>query len=61
MIIQLLKGTDTLVGEATLSKLFCRHSEKGSTLTEKNLLPKGSKIFPFRVYLFSEGARYAGK
>ena len=35
------------------------HSEKGSTLKGKNLLPlfapKGSKFFPFRVDPFSEG------
>ena len=30
-------------------------SEKGSTLKGKNLLPFGSKFFPFRVDPFSEG------
>ena len=45
----------------TLSDLFCPPSEKGSTLKGKNLLPKGSKFFPFRVDPFSEGAWCAEK
>ena len=50
-----LRETDILLAEATMSKLFCFPSEKGSTLKEKNLLPMGSKFFPIRVDLFSEG------
>ena len=37
--------TDTLKGEATLSKLLCLTSEKGSTLKGKNLLPQGANSF----------------
>ena len=29
--------------------------EKGSTLKGKNFLPQGSKFFPFKVNLFSQG------
>ena len=39
------RGTDTLSGEATLSKLFCLSSEKWSILKEKNLLPLGANSF----------------
>ena len=42
-----------------MSKLFCFHSEKGSTPKGKNLLPNGSKFFPFRVDLSSEGTQCA--
>ena len=37
---------DTFSEEATLSKLFCLPSEKGSILTGKNLLPVGANSFP---------------
>ena len=40
-----LKGTITLSGEATLSKVICLRSEKESTLKGKNLLPKGENSF----------------
>ena len=32
-------------------------SEKGATLKRKNLLPKGSKFFPFREDPFPEGSK----
>ena len=51
---------DKLSGEGTV-KLVCLPSEKGSTLKRKNLLPLGSKFFPFRVDLFSERVWCAGK
>ena len=38
-----------------MSKLFVSPSEKIFTLYGKNLLP-GSKFFPYRVNIFSEGA-----
>ena len=47
--------------------VFCSVSSqvpflKGSTLKGKNLLPLGSKFFPFRVDLFSEGSKnYFGR
>ena len=44
----ILRGADTLSGEATLSKWFCLPSEKGSTL-------KGENLLPFRVDPYSEG------
>ena len=47
------RETDTLSKEITLSILFFRPSEKRSTLKGKNLLPGGSKFFPFRVDPFS--------
>ena len=56
MYLPYLRGMNTLSGETTLSKLFCLPSEKGSTLKGKNLLPIGSKFFPFRVDPFLEGA-----
>ena len=40
-----------LMGEITLSKLFCLPSKKGSTLKGKKL----SKFFPFRVDPFQNG------
>ena len=41
-----LRGMETLSVVATLSKLFCVLSEKGSTLKGKNyLLPKGANSF----------------
>ena len=36
-------------------------SEMGSTLKEKNLLPFGSKFFPFRVDFFSQRSYCVGK
>ena len=42
-----LRGSDTLSGEATPSKLLFSPSEKGSAQKGKNLLPVGSKFFPF--------------
>ena len=41
--------------------VLCLSSIKGSTLKGKNLLPFGSKLFPFRVDSFSEGGCCAGK
>ena len=41
-------------------KIFFFSSEKGSTLNGKNLLPHGSKFFPFRVDPFQNGARQPG-
>ena len=38
-----------------LSNFFASHLKKGSIQKGKNLLPKGSKFFPFRVNPFSEG------
>ena len=35
----LLRGTDTMSGEITPTKLFSRPSEKGSNLKGNNLLP----------------------
>ena len=40
-----LRGTDSVSGEASLSKLFCLHSEKGSILKGKNLFLLGANIF----------------
>ena len=37
-----------------LSKLFCFLSEKGCTIKGMNLVPRGSKFFPFRVHNFSK-------
>ena len=51
-----VRGIDTLSGNATLPKLFCLPSEKGSTLKGKNLLP-GKLFFPFRVDHFSDWLR----
>ena len=42
---------DARSGEATVSNLFWLPSEKGFTA------PIGSKFIPYRVDLFSEGAR----
>ena len=44
-----------------MSKLFYLSSGKGSTLKERNLLPKGSKFLSFRVDPFLEGAWCSGK
>ena len=41
----ILKGTNILSGETTQPKLFCRHSEKESTLQGKNWLPLGANSF----------------
>ena len=43
----------TFLENASLN-CFCRPSEKGSTQNIKNLLPFGSKFFPFRVTDFSQ-------
>ena len=48
-------GMDTISRAATFSKLFSFPYGKGSALKGKNLLPKGSKFFPFRVDPFSGG------
>ena len=40
-----LKEMDTLSGAATLTKLFCVPSEKGSNLKVKNLIPLGANSF----------------
>ena len=45
MWITYIKGMDTLSGEATLGKLFCLPSEKGSILKGNNLLPLGANSF----------------
>ena len=59
--IRFLKGKrHTFKGDNSI-KIILLPSEKGFTLKGKNLLPKGSKFFPFRVNPFSEGIRYAGK
>ena len=62
------KRIDKLSEEATLWKLFCAASEKGSTLKGKNLLPRKericspwSKFFPFRIDSILEAAECAGK
>ena len=49
----LLKVTGYILGETTVSKLFCCLFEKESTLKGKNLLPS------FRVDSFSKGIRGA--
>ena len=43
----------TVLENASLN-CFCCHSEKRSTQNIKNLLPFGSKFFPFRVTDFSQ-------
>ena len=50
-----LRGMDTLSGVATLSKLFCLPSEKGSTLKGKNLLPLGANSFLLEYTPFQKG------
>ena len=50
-----LGGIDTLSGVAILSKLFCLPSEKGSTLTGKNLLPMGANSFLLEWTPFQKG------
>ena len=50
-----LRGTDTLSGKSTLSKLFYLPSEKGFTLKGKNLFPAAANSFLFRVILFQTG------
>ena len=47
--------------ESTLSNTFRPPFEKGSTLKRKNLLPWGSKFFPFRADHFLESPWCAGK
>ena len=59
-LITALIRNSYLLRETTLRKLFLLPSEKGSALKGKNLLPTGSKFFPFRVDLFSAN-QYNGK
>ena len=60
MYLPYLRGMNTLSVETTLLKLLCLPSEKGSTPKGKNLLPIGSKFFPFSVDPFLEGTWCAG-
>ena len=46
---------DTLRWKATLSKLFCFHSENGSALKGKNLLP-GANSFLLEQTRFQNGS-----
>ena len=53
-----LSGMDTLSGEATLSKLFCLPSGKGSSLKGKNLLPGGANSFLLEYTPFRRGLMF---
>ena len=46
---------NTLSEEATLSTLILALSEKGSTLKEKNLLPRGTNSFFLELIPFQKG------
>ena len=52
-----LRGMDTLLGEATLSKKFCLPLSplKRTILQRKEFSPLGIKFFPFRVNPFQKG------
>ena len=50
----MISEIDPLLGRQ-MCHLICLSSEKVSTLKGKNLLPFGSKFFPFRVDCFPEG------
>ena len=50
-----LWGIDILLWEATLSKLICIHSEKGTTLKGKNLLPMGAHSILVAETSFQKG------
>ena len=53
-----LKGNGyTFMGD-NCQNAFCLPSENGSYQKGKNLLPRGSKFFPFKVDPFSEGTVY---
>ena len=53
--------SNALSGEATVLKLFCLPSKKGSALKQKEFAPTRSKFFLFRVDLFPEGDFCVGK
>ena len=55
-----LKGNWYTFREATLSKCFAFHPNRGYT-KRKEFAPIGSKFFPFRVDPFLEGPCYAWK
>ena len=50
-----LKRTDTLPGEATVSKLFCLPSEKGICSKRKDLLLQEAIFFLLEQTLFQKG------
>ena len=60
-LFSFLRSIDTLSRDTTLPKLFMLHIEKGSTLKGKKIALLGSKLFPFRVDLFTEGNWCKGK
>ena len=49
-----LRGTDTPLGEVTLSCCSCVSSVKGSTLKGKNLLPIGANSFFLKLIPFQK-------